>query len=86
MSPQLTMTRWLQRATTAQARELAAAAKTSVPHLRHIAAGRRNAEAALALRIARGSRSLGERALIIDQRDICKTCGVCPLAKKTKAA
>jgi hypothetical protein len=82
----MTMSRWLAKATPAQARELAAAAKTSVPHLRHIAAGRRNVEAALAQRIARGSQTLGKRELLIDQRDICRTCGICPLVrpKKTK--
>ena len=74
--------KWLDIATPDQARALAKAADTSVPHLRHIAAGRRNVEPPLGQRIAKASRTLGKRALYLDQRDLCRICAICPLAKR----
>lgn len=89
MSPKIAMSKWLRTATPAQAKALAKAAKTSVPHLNHIASGRREVGAELAQRIATASRTLKHRALYLDQRDMCKVCGACPLVNtllKAKAA
>jgi hypothetical protein len=88
-TPKNAMYKWLRLATPDQARALAKVAKTSVPHLRHIAAGRRQVSAELGQRLAGASRTLQTRALYLDQRDICKACGACPLVeprKKAKAA
>jgi hypothetical protein len=76
---------WLDTATTEQAQALAKAAGTSVPHLRHLGAGRRHAEAALAQRIAIASHTLKVRALVIDPRALCTTCAKCPIVDKRKA-
>lgn len=70
---------WLKLATPEQKRELAKAAGTSVPHLQHIGAGRRSMSAETAQRLAAASRTLKVRALRLDQRLLCKACGVCPL-------
>jgi hypothetical protein len=70
---------WLRIATPAQAAQVAKFAKTSVPYLRHVAAGRRQISASLAQRLAAGSVSLKVPALVIDQRDLCRDCRVCPL-------
>lgn len=89
MTPKVAMSKWLRIATPAQAKALAKAAKTSVPHLNHIATGRRQVGAELAQRIATASKTLKHRALYLDQRDMCKICGACPLVTpllKTKAA
>jgi plasmid maintenance system antidote protein VapI len=69
---------WLQAATPIEARQLAKAAKTSVPHLRHIAKGRRGISADLAQRLAHASASL-PRALHLYQTHLCEACGRCPL-------
>lgn len=71
---------WLKEATPTQARQVATFAETSVPHLRHIAAGRRDMSAALAQKLAHASKELHIRALYLDQRDLCKACSRCPLA------
>lgn len=88
--------RWRKIATPAQKQALAKAAGTSDNQIKHLAAGRRGASADMAQRLAAASRTLGHRALYLDQRDICAACGVCPLVehpakpkaakKKTKAA
>jgi hypothetical protein len=85
--------KWLRRATPAQKKALAKAAKTSLGQLKHLSSGRRSASAELAQRLAAGSRTLHVRALYLDQREVCKACGVCPLVepvakapKKAKAA
>lgn len=75
-----TMRKWLTLASIEQTEALAQAAKTSVPHLRHIAAGRRGATAELAQRLAAASYTLKVTALRLDQRDLCEACGVCPFA------
>jgi hypothetical protein len=77
------MRRWLAQATPEQRKALAKAAKTSLPHLRHIATGRRGVMADLAQRLAAASRTLGSKALILDPRQLCQACSTCPLAKKT---
>lgn len=66
---------WLSLATPDQARALAKAADTSVPHLRHIAHGRRAPSCDLAWALADASRTLGVRALYLDQRELCAACG-----------
>jgi transcriptional regulator with XRE-family HTH domain len=77
--------KWLQLATPALARQLAKAADTSVPHLRHIAAGRRSVSAELAQRLAHASKSLHIKMLLLDQRLLCKACGACPIVDKRKS-
>lgn len=84
MSTKNAIAKWLRAATPDQARALAKAADTSVPHLRHIAAGRRATSADLAQRLAHASKTLKVRALYLDQRSLCKACGACPLVDKRK--
>ena len=72
MRPNVHVRDFLREATPEYARKVAKAAKTSVPHLRHIAAGRRNVSADLAQRLAHASPALL-------QRKLCKACAVCPL-------
>jgi hypothetical protein len=79
MTKNNTVYRWLGIATPAQAQQVAKIAKTSVPYLRHVAAGRRQVSADLAQRLSNASRSLNVRALIMDQQELCKACSVCPL-------
>ena len=78
--PHTTMRDWLHEATPDDARQVAAIAETSVPHLRHIAAGRRQMSADLAQRLAHASKQLHVRALYLDQRSLCGACARCPLA------
>jgi hypothetical protein len=77
--------KWLRLASPDQARTLAKAASTSVPHLRHIAAGRRGVSAELAQQLASASKTLKVKALLLDQRLLCVACGVCPIVDKRKA-
>lgn len=79
-TPKNAIRTWLRLATPDQARALAKAADTSVPHLRHISAGRRSVSAEFAQRLAAASRTLKTRALYLDQRELCKACAACPLA------
>jgi transcriptional regulator with XRE-family HTH domain len=79
--PQTALRDWLQATTPTQAREVAKAAETSVPHLRHIAHGRRNMSAELAQRLAHASKELKHRALYLDQRELCVACARCPIAR-----
>lgn len=71
--------RWMKRATPAQKKAFAKAAKTSGPHLSHIVSGRRGVKAELAQRLAAASRTLHQRDLYLDQRELCHECSVCPL-------
>ena len=71
MKPSTVMRQWLRAVTPDEARRVAKAAKTSVPHLRHIAAGRRAVSADLAQRIAHA----GGPA----QDVMCEACSKCPL-------
>lgn len=80
--PQTAMRDWLHTATPDQAREVAKIADTSVPHLRHIAAGRRQMSAELAQRLAHASRELHVLALRLDQRELCRACAACPLVTR----
>lgn len=72
---------WLRTVSVEQARQVAKAAKTSVPHLRHIAKGRRRASAELAQRLERASRALRNPVLVLPQVKLCRACGQCPLAE-----
>ena len=76
--------KWLRLATPDNARALAKAADTSVPHLRHLAAGRRRVSAEFAQRLANASRTLKIKALLLDQRLLCHACGACPIVDKRK--
>ncbi len=72
--------RWLAAATPDQARALAKAARSSVPHLRHIAHGRRKVSAELAQRLVHASTKLKDPALLLDPMSLCEACSRCPLA------
>lgn len=72
MRPSTAMRRWLHAVTPDEARAVAKAAGTSVPHLRHIAAGRRGVSADLAQRLAHAAPELY-------QRELCAACAHCPL-------
>lgn len=76
--PNSTIRQWLKLATPDEARVLAKAADTSVPHLRHIAAGRRNISAELAQRLAHASKPFNI-LMRLAQRDLCRACAKCPL-------
>lgn len=85
MSAKNTIAKWLRLATPDNARTLAKAAATSVPHLRHIAAGRRGVSAEFAQRLAHASKSLHIKTLLLDQRVLCEACGSCPIVDKRKS-
>lgn len=78
--PNATLQTWLRKATPSQARQVADIAETSVPHLRHVAAGRRQMSAELAQRVAHASKELHQRGLRLDQRELCTACARCLLA------
>lgn len=81
-TPKNAVRKWLHRATPAQKKALAKAAKTSMGQLKHLGSGRRGASAEMAQKLAAASRTLHVRSLYLDQRDICKACGVCPLVEQ----
>lgn len=81
--PNIIIRDWLAAATPAEARAFAKRAKTSVPHLRHIAKGRRGITAALAQRLSIASHGMNV-ALRLQQTDLCAACGACPLLAKRK--
>lgn len=72
---------WLKTATPEEARTLAKRAKTSVPHLRHVAAGRRGITAQFAQRLARASVGFNP-ALWLYQVELCHACSACPLVSR----
>jgi transcriptional regulator with XRE-family HTH domain len=76
--PHTTIRRWLKDATPEQAQELARRAKTSVPYLRHIAAGRRTPSCELARRLSGASGALVTKYadLYLWQHDLCDGCRV----------
>ena len=81
--PNITMRAWLRNATPEQKRLLSKAAKTSVPHLQHIAAGRRGMSAELAQRLAHASRSADlPKPLELEQQALCAACARCPLVRR----
>ena len=77
--PNITIRSWLKKADHKQAAILAKYAETSVPHLRHIAAGRRQMSAQLAQRLAAASMGFAVPDLELHQQDLCQACKVCPL-------
>lgn len=77
--PKNAIYKWLQVATTKQVQDVAKAAKTSRAHLRNVATGRRSMSAEFAQTLAHASLILKVRALRLDQRELCKACGVCQL-------
>lgn len=81
-TPKNAVRQWMRRATPVQKKALAKAAKTSLGQLKHLSSGRRSASAGLAQKLAAASHTLGHRALYLDQRDICKDCGTCPLVEQ----
>ncbi len=77
-SPTAIIKEWLEAATPAEAKQLAKRAKTSVPHLRHIAKGRRGIHPDLAQRLSHAS--IGMNAgLRLSQTELCAICARCPL-------
>lgn len=70
---------WLRKADSDTAKKLAKLANTSVPHLRHIGAGRRGMSAELAQRLAHASTRLDNPELELLQVDLCAACLKCPL-------
>jgi hypothetical protein len=79
MRPSTAMRRWLHAVTPDEARAVAKAAGTSVPHLRHIAAGRRGVSADLAQRLAHVT-APSFAVPHLDPRTLCVACSKCPLA------
>ena len=73
----LHLRKWLKTVTTEQAQAVAKSAGTSVPHLRHVAAGRRNLSADLAQRLAHATNK--GRTLPLVQTELCVACSKCPL-------
>lgn len=71
--PNAVISRFLKRVTPSQARAVAKKAKTSVAHLRHVAAGRRGMTADMAQRLSHASD--GE----LQQQSLCEVCAKCPL-------
>jgi hypothetical protein len=84
MSINKAMKVFLEAATPEQKLKLATEANTSVQHLEHIRAGRRRAEAGLAIRLATASLKLHSKKLILDQRELCDACAECPIVDKRK--
>lgn len=81
--PRTLIRNWLQVATTEEARAFAKAAGTSVPHLRHIATGRRGISADMAQRLAHASiiGGYGYGFPKLKQQELCAACKRCPLVK-----
>jgi hypothetical protein len=84
-TPKKTMRQWLNVATAKQKQQVAELAGTSVPHLQHIAGGRRKVSAELAMTLAHASKTLSIKKLLLDPRTLCDACSVCPLVDKRKA-
>ena len=80
--PNAVISRFLKRITPSQARAVAKKAKTSVAHLRHVAAGRRGVTADMAQRLAHATTGVpGD--LYLDQRILCDACARCPIALRS---
>jgi plasmid maintenance system antidote protein VapI len=82
-SPNSVVRDWLAAATPEEAKALARRAKTSVPHLRHVAKGRRGMTAEFAQRLAHASAAL-KPTLWLLQTDLCTACAMCPLVAKRR--
>jgi hypothetical protein len=79
--PNRALQRFFFVSTPDQARKLAKGAGTSVPHLRHVADGRRNMSAEFAQKLAKASEQFIpiNPKLVLLQQELCKACHVCPL-------
>jgi plasmid maintenance system antidote protein VapI len=75
--PRTAIRQWLRDISPTEARAAAKVAGTSVPHLRHIAAGRRGISADLAQRLVHGANMETNGGL--DQQELCDACRKCPL-------
>lgn len=75
--PNTTIKKFLKAISPDDARSVAEIAKTSVPHLRHIAAGRRNMSCDLAWAISKASGThFGFRSqFFLPQPSLCEACG-----------
>ena len=62
-------------------KRLAALAQTTDRTLQHIQAGRRQASAAMAIRIERAAKRIG---LEVPRESLCAACGGCDLARKAR--
>jgi hypothetical protein len=80
---QKAIAKFLATATPDDARAFAKAGKTSVPYLRHVAAGRRGVSAEQAQRLAHAAKKVGGAAAFITQRALCEACAMCPLIDLT---
>lgn len=88
------LTRWMNKSTAPEKRELAALARTTVATLRQIAGGYRTkgkprASAELARRIEIGTVKLsaareGRKLPVVLRTDLCSACSVCEYAKTCK--
>jgi (p)ppGpp synthase/HD superfamily hydrolase len=78
--PKNVMRDWLRSVSTAQAREAAKIAGTSIKHLQHIAAGRRGVSAELAQRLAHATTRVSGIVNGLEQQTLCKACAKCPIA------
>lgn len=76
-SPNVTVRKFLKAISPDDARAVATIAETSVPHLRHIAAGRRNmsCELAWALSTASGKHFGFRSQFFLPQPSLCEACG-----------
>ena len=83
VSPNRTLKKLFQVMTPAQARQLVKLAGTSVPHLRHVAAGRRNMSAELAQKLATASQRM-PKPMLLNQVDLCNACKICPIRMKPR--
>ncbi len=77
--PNKALQRFFSVSTTDQARKLASGASTSVPHLRHVADGRRGMSAEFAQKLAKASTVFKDPRLHLLQVDLCAACRKCPL-------
>lgn len=78
LKPNRPLTEWLNAANPEERKELAKRAKTSLPHLQHVAHGRRSVSADLAQRIAHAAKHFPLNPELF-QTDLCQACGRCPL-------
>lgn len=83
VTPNRTLKKLFQVMTPVQARQLVKLAGTSVPHLRHVAAGRRNMSAELAQKLATASQKM-PKPLLLNQVELCHACKICPIRQKPR--
>lgn len=79
---QKVIAKFLATATPDEARAFAKAAKSSVPYMRHVAAGRRGVSAEQAQRFAHAAAKVKGPAYRITQQALCEACAACPLVDR----